>query len=159
MCVVTLEAVPTVTELPVEGVLAAWSPDGSRIVTGNTGLRDPNRSGKPVVSTMAPDGSDVRVLVWQDVEGGFLSADDLRQAALAARPAEIVACDAGTAVPKPETNPNLVRDCETLLRVRDALHGTDELDWAPNFPIGRWDGLHVGGWPQRIFEIHLNGHD
>ncbi len=133
------EAEKRPTVLP--GDVAAWSPDGSRIVTVDKYSN---------VRTMAPDGSDLRTLVAPDTEGDLQSAYDLRQA-------EIAACSAGTAVPKPEANPDLVRDCETLLRVRDALRGTAELNWASNRSIGEWDGLQVSGWPRRIFEISLNG--
>ena len=123
--------------------LVVWSPDGSRIAILRTG-------GGPVVQTVAPDGSDVRILAVQDEEGGLQSTDDLRRAVIAA-------CSRGTAVPKPEANRNLVLDCATLLLVRDALGGTAELNWTSNRPLDQWDGLYVSGWPQRIFEIALNG--
>ena len=118
---------------------AAWSPDGSRIASLGDG----------VVYTVAPDGSDVRVLARQGEEGRPHSAADARQA-------EIVACAAGMAVPEPAANPDLVKDCETLLRVRDALRGTAELNWSANRPIGEWDGLYVAGWPRRLIAISLN---
>ena len=132
------------------GDVAAWSPDGSRIVTISTERPDPNRHHNPVLRTVAPDGSVVRILVVQDKEGSLQSAGDLRQA-------EIAACGAGTAVPKPEANPDLVRDCETLLRVRDALRGTAELNWTSNRPLDEWDGVVVDGWPRRLMAISLNG--
>ncbi len=142
------DAAAYTTRLPA--ILAAWSPDGSRIaLLGSLGS----------LATVAPDGSDVQILVVQDAEGRLQSADDLRQAEIAARQAEIAACAAGTAVPKPEANPDLVRDCETLLRVRDELRGTAELYWTSNRPLDKWEGVNVSGWPQRIFDISLNGRD
>ena len=133
------------------GDVAAWSPDGSRIAILNTA--------HPHLRTVAPDGSDVRLLAVQDQEGDLLSANDLRQLEIAARQAEIAACGAGTAVPKPEANPDLVHDCETLLRVRDELRGTAELYWTSNRPLDKWEGVDVSGWPQRIFEISLMWRD
>lgn len=103
---------------------------------------------------MAPDGSDVQILVAQDSEGDLLSADDLRQAEIAARQAEIAACAAETAVPKSEASPDLLRTCETLFRARNALGGS-ALNWTPNRPLGEWQGLHVGGWPRRLIAISL----
>lgn len=64
------------------GGMAAWSPDGSRIAILS------NEDG-PFVQTLAPDGSDVRMLVVQDRQDRLQSADDLRQAEMAARQAEI----------------------------------------------------------------------
>ena len=138
--------------LHVAGRLAAWSPDGSRIASVDTSasyfpdsnLRD------VVVYTVAADGSDLRALVVRDAEGRLQSADDVRQAGVAP-------CAAGKAVPEPAANPDLVDDCEALLRARDALRGTADLNWTPNRPIGEWDGLHVGGWPRRLIAISLNG--
>ena len=136
-----LELSPALGEGAVR--LVVWSPDGSRIAILRTG-------GGPVVLTVAPDGSDVRILGMGDKEGRLQSTDDWRRA-------EISACSRGTAVPEPKANPNLVLGCATLLLARDALRGTAELNWTSNRPLDQWDGLYVSGWPQRIFEIALNG--
>ncbi len=138
----------------VAGRLAAWSPDGSRIASVDTSASDPRNV---VVYTVAADGSDRRDLVVRDAEGRLKLADNLQQAEIAARQAGVASCDSGTAVPEPAANPDLVRDCETLLRVRDALRGTAELNWSANRPIGDWDGLYVAGWPRRLIAISLSG--
>ena len=136
----------------------AWSPDGSRIAVrsrrpplrfGTSGLED------VVLFTMAPDGSDKRILVrnalgeqlvagnsdWQDVSTG------------------IAACSEGEAVPDPKKNPGLVRDCETLLRIRDTLTGEDvALAWTADIPIREWAGIRVGGSPARVEMIEFAGY-
>lgn len=140
ICVVSLDGTP-VTEAPLPGNTAAWSPDGSRIAILST-------DDGPVVQTVAPDGSDVRILVVQNKKGSLQSADDLLQA-------EIAACGAGTAVPKPEANPDLVRDCETLLELRDTLFGERLVNWGPGTPITQWLGVSVHGAPPRVTGLVL----
>ena len=49
----------------------------------------------------------------------------------------------------------LVADCEVLLDIRDTLAGTSTLNWAADTPIGDWDGISVGGTPQRVVSIVL----
>lgn len=89
--------------------VAAWSPDGSRIAVSSAGILDEGI----VAYTMAPDGSDVRVLVVQDADGGMRAVGRRPWVG----PVEVSGCAAGTAVPRPEANPGLVQDCETLLVV------------------------------------------
>ena len=150
-CVVDPDDAPVgPVPLHVAGRLAAWSLDGSRIASVHTSGPDPDIPRTVVVYTVAPDGSDVRTLVVQDKEGDLQSADDLRQA-------EIAACSAGTAVPNPADYPDLVRDCETLLRARDALRGTAELNWTSSRPLDQWDGLDFSGWPRRLIVVSLSG--
>ena len=66
-CVVDLddlplrEAPPSAERVAGWGA-AAWSPDGSRIALVEFEGPDPYSRQHPIVSTMAPDGSDVRVL-------------------------------------------------------------------------------------------------
>lgn len=48
---------------------AAWAPDGPRIAVRAAG--NPTLSGEVALYTMAPDGSDVRVLVRGDGDGGL----------------------------------------------------------------------------------------
>lgn len=55
-----------------EGTHASWSPDGSRIAVYN----EHAPTGAPVLSTVSPDGSDVRVLVRRD--GDSLKAENAR---------------------------------------------------------------------------------
>ena len=49
----------------------------------------------------------------------------------------------------------LAADCEVLLDVRDTLAGTATLNWAADTSIEDWDGISVGGTPQRVVEIDL----
>ena len=70
---------------------------------------------------------------------------------------DIVACSDGDIVPKPEKNPGLVQDCETLLRVRDRLAGDAVLNWSPNVQISDWQGVGVGSEPARVIRLVLPG--
>ena len=128
--------------------LAVWSPDGSRIaVLGDTGRDD----GQLVLLTMDRDGTDQHILVREEGKGALRawrppppsSAVDLK------------ACSAGSVVPEPEANPGLVRDCETLLGVRDTLAGIAEIGWSEDIPIGAWEGVGVGGPPLRVRHLKL----
>ena len=52
-------------------------------------------------------------------------------------------CSNGTVVPRPRSNPRLVRDCSVLLAARDTLAGTASLDWSADTDINDWQGLRV----------------
>jgi len=60
------------------------------------------------------------------------------------------------AVPDATNNPGLVRDCETLMSARDQLQGSASLNWSGNVPITMWEGIDVGGSPQRVTTLALN---
>ena len=64
-------------------------------------------------------------------------------------------CSTGTAVPDPANNPGLVSDCEALLASRDTLAGTATLNWSADAPITNWDGVTIGGTPQRVTNLIL----
>ena len=64
-------------------------------------------------------------------------------------------CTTGSAVPNPANNPGLVADCVTLLEARDTLAGTGTLNWSPSTPIRNWNGIAVGGTPQRVTNLEL----
>ena len=64
-------------------------------------------------------------------------------------------CVTGGAVADRANNSLLVSDCDTLLEVRDTLAGTGTLNWAAGTPITNWDGITVGGTPQRIIMLYL----
>ena len=66
-------------------------------------------------------------------------------------------CSTGGAVPNPHDNLDLVSDCDILLAVRDTLAGSGTLNWATSTPITDWDGITVGGTPQRVTALYL-GH-
>lgn len=69
----------------------------------------------------------------------------------------IEACSNGVAVPDPEDNPGLVQDCAILLSIRDTLAGDATLDWSPDLPIEKWQGVTVDGNPRRAAGLHLSG--
>ena len=139
ICVVTPDGSP-VGPAPLPGNLAAWSPNGSRIATVNDLL----------VQTMAPDGSDLRVLVLPAL-GGLIAAesgyDDLESSQ--------AACAAGHVVDAPAESPGLVRDCGVLIGLRDALFGGRLVNWGPGTPIDQWLGVTVDGAPPRVTALHL----
>ena len=64
-------------------------------------------------------------------------------------------CDSGTAVPNPSTNTGLVADCKTLLGLQSALEGTATLNWSVDRAMTNWDGLTLGGTPQRVTRLVL----
>ena len=64
-------------------------------------------------------------------------------------------CATGSAVTDAANNPGLVADCEALLASRDTLAGTGTLDWSASTPIANWDGVTVGGTPQRVIDLSL----
>ncbi|MYE31881.1 MAG: hypothetical protein F4X80_04335 [Chloroflexi bacterium] len=65
-------------------------------------------------------------------------------------------CATHGAVPDPTAHPGLLRDCETLLGLRDDLRGTAALDWRADTPIAEWEGVTVAGEPPRVTELALS---
>ena len=63
------------------------------------------------------------------------------------------ACVTGGAVAS--GNPGLASDCETLLSLKDSLRGTATLNWSTDTPIASWNGITVGGSPQRVTKVKL----
>ncbi len=61
---------------------------------------------------------------------------------------------AGSAVAD-ASNAGLVSDCRALLVARDALRGAAALNWGPDTPIARWNGIALGGSPQRVTKVKL----
>ncbi len=144
-------------------VVAAWSPDGTRIAVGS-GWELPTISGRfdkvppvtfgnvpPVILyTMAPDGSDMRILLrngdrYPEVVG------ERRQTAHI----DATWCGDGGRLPGPVANPGLVDDCLALLAVWDSLANAPELNWSADRSVGAWDGVVLGGWPLRVTELNL----
>ena len=62
-------------------------------------------------------------------------------------------CTNSRAVPNPEA-PGLVRDCNTLLAVKDTLRGSASLNWRKTIPINRWDGVTVSN--SRVTQLDLS---
>ena len=124
------------------GSESAWAPDGSRIVTLIINTRDTAR----LIST-APDGSDLRalaqvVVVKREEEDYFL---ELANQGPQRSSADRGACSAGFVVADPLENPGLVQDCEALMELRDRLAPTGVLNWGPDTPIAKWEGVTIEG--------------
>ena len=64
-------------------------------------------------------------------------------------------CSNGGAVSDAVNNPGLASDCEVLLASRNTLADTVTLNWSIDTPIERWEGVRVGGTPQRVVELWL----
>ena len=58
-------------------------------------------------------------------------------------PSTFTLCRDGGAVPRPDNNSQLLRDCAALLRAKDALRGTGALNWSHETQITTWDGVTV----------------
>ena len=131
-------------------MIAAWSPDGERIAVYGPLGDDPRTEvadGK-LLYTIARDGTDKRVLV--EGRGAHLHAVNRPDT-----PVDLGACSAGTVVPEPQSNPGLVRDCETLLGSIDQLAGRTLFWWDATAPITGWRGVTVGGTPPRVVRLEL----
>ena len=76
---------------------------------------------------------------------------------LAAGSPPLRACDGGTAVPDPESNPGLVADCKVLLEIRDKLDGPSSSTWDTGLAITEWEGINVSGSPSRVTILDLGG--
>ena len=71
------------------------------------------------------------------------------------QPPAALPCENGTAVPNPSANPGLVFDCRTLLELKSTLAGSATLNWSGSTAITSWDGILVGGTPQRVNRVSL----
>ena len=78
------------------------------------------------------------------------------QVGIASEPYE-ASCSNGIVVPSPEHSPGLVRDCEGLMVVRDALTGGADVNWSYDEPMLNWEHVSVGGDPNRVRELNLQG--
>ena len=139
----------------VRGRAAAWSPDGSRIaMTGGGDLKKGERPN--IVGTVAADGTDAKVLVMAGARGVLFAVAAQEELDVAASQAM---CADGTLVPDPGGNAGLVRDCQVLLGLRDALFGRRGLrsNWSPGTPMARWVGVTITGTPPRVTALELAG--
>ena len=50
----------------------------------------------------------------------------------------------------------LIRDCETLLGLKDALRGSASLNWAGNLPLSSWEGVGSDA-EEGVWGLVLNG--
>ena len=55
----------------------------------------------------------------------------------------------------PADNPGLRADCDVLLAARDLLAGEARLNWNEQLPIALWQGVTIGGSPDRVTRLEL----
>ncbi len=67
-------------------------------------------------------------------------------------------CSNGIVIHAEIYNPDLAKDCETLLSIRDPLAGDAELNWSIDHHIYEWAGIWIEGNPARVLEIDLRGY-
>ena len=141
--------------------LRAWAEDddGARI--------SPERAVTVHLSAAAPAVTGAEPFVTLDLWEGWTDDDDAyeRQAQERVR----TPCETGIALSEVQKrNAGLVRDCNTLLELRDTLDPTGgELDWSTELAIEDWTGISVcqvggcrSGIPPRVISInkaHLTG--
>ncbi len=145
---------------PIEAFwAAAWAPDGARMAL--LGLHvDFLERRQPMLMTMAPDGSDPRLLTRGSPARGVPQATG---GGAPVGPVGAAACRAGIVVPDPERQPGLVADCEALLALRDALvfdswRGERGLNWREDLdrPLRSWEGVTLSGTPERVRGLDLS---
>ena len=116
----------------------ALSPDGLRVAVAIENAHPKSVPGSEVaLYTSALHGSDVRVLLirWHD--------DRLEAVGPEQRPSTNAAsCSDGVVVPDPESNPSLVRDCQTLVAIMDGI-AVVGLNWDADTPIAEWEGVSL----------------
>ena len=121
---------------------AGWSPDGTRLVL----------VGPTHVVTVATNGGPLHgVAQWHESDESWQTLNVSQELA----PADVTGCTFGVAVPDPDTNPGLVRDCATLLEAQQALADGAALNWDVYRPIGQWEGSSLGGTPLRVHGVSL----
>ena len=155
VCVVDLDGNPVGTspEDPTGAPAPAWSPDGSTIAVGrSTSSEDRSWGSDRVLYRMSPDGTDIQDLVR---EGLGLVAEHTIDDDLETRRA---ACTAGYVVSDPSARAGLVRDCQTLMQLRDGLFGRPVSNWGAGTPITQWVGLTAEGAPLRVTGLRVGGH-
>ena len=154
ICVVTVDglALARFGGVLTDAGASVWSPDGSRIAVAGVFSSEKYDRNRVVLYTVAPDGSDVRILVRSD-EAGALQLDVGRRAG----PVDTGGCRTGVAVQSPSTSIGLVQDCKVLLKLRDKLAGEAKLDWSDDRPMTEWEGIVLGGSPVRVLEVNLAG--
>ena len=65
----------------------------------------------------------------------------------------------GLAVPDQANNPGLMRDCITLLELKDTLAGTAALDWTVTSTISIWEGISLNASSTRVTVLELDAED
>ena len=110
-----------------------------------------------VVAVVAAAGVVVAVVVL--ASGGGDASPFATPAVVATaqgEPGPAVSCSSGIAVTNPETNSELVGDCEALLGLRDTIRGAGTLNWTAGKAMSEWMGVAVSGTPQRVTALNLS---
>ena len=64
-------------------------------------------------------------------------------------------CLYGRAVHDPDTNQALFNDCVVLLEAKNILGAEPSLNWSADVPMEEWEGVTLGGTPQRVTGLHF----
>ena len=116
----------------------AWSPGDHLLAVLSL---SENRQFKLYV--VSRDGTESRVLVRGTADRLVAEQSDWRDVS-----GDIEACEEVYS-----GNSGLVRDCQTLLRMRDTLAGESFLNWSASIPIQHWQGISVDGSPPRVLRL------
>lgn len=116
-------------------VETAWSPDGLLLAVLSV-----SEDLQFKLYSISRDGLQNRVLVRGTADRLVAEHSDWRDVS-----ADIAACAEFYS-----GSPGLVRDCQTLLRIRDTLAGEALLNWKASVPMEQWQGIGVGGSPPRV---------
>ena len=136
------------------------------------------------IKTDAPDKADANWTVLQGASTGgltgvvrgltadieydvqvraFNGAHSSPWSATATGTPDVGACSTGLAVTAvvadPGSNPGLVADCEALLAVEDFLQGSDTLNWSVDLSMRDWQGVTLGGTPERVTGLDRSGEE
>ena len=155
--------------LEVTVVTAARLPAGwTRFYLDQSPIGDPPVSASQLIP---PVGTTYTFTVSDDAPAATTVTYDLKAAKPFVRPRpdgkphigatvvetefEVKDCSSGVAVTNPQTNTELVADCESLLGLRDTIRGTGKLNWTAGKPMSEWMGVTVSGTPQRVTGLNL----
>lgn len=130
-----------------------WTLDGSRLVILHlralTPFRQEHEHGDVVLRSINLDGTGETVLA-RHAFGEIVSENSGWES-------QAPDCASGTAVPDPQFNTGLVRDCEILLSARDALAGEGaSLNWQPHNYIGSWTGVRLDSLSRRVERLEFH---
>ena len=134
---------------------ATWSPDGSMIAARHETDRYA-RQWKMQIFITKRGGTGMRVLAQGFVEDNDYNDphdDELKILPAALASIDPATCSNRVAVAQPEATPSLVRDCEALVRLRNAFGPLAA--WTTYTPLADWPGVVVRGNPPRVRELRL----
>ena len=133
---------------------AAWSPDGTRFAIYNGAhprtVRVAGYSGDDVV--LGIQGRDWLSRTWVLVRDRDGFTAEHAQHGPTAPVATRADCSAGVVA---SSLAGLIRDCEVLVDLREALLGPTATNWMAQVPVHQWRGVLVADSPRRVTEIIL----